>query len=338
MLVPALLLAAAAAAATSVAPPAAPVPGWSELSNPVIRTDADLRRHLARCRQISRHVVHVGHRLPSSPDTLPFRQWLRDVNVEAQLFVLFADPASPGEGWRFDLRTTDDPAVVRLRDEVDLAPPPGWVFVRRYRRAEMPALVDQAFRDERTGGVTLNHRYVALPRDGDDEGWRAHERAVLSHELVHAYVNSRLGPARDRLPRWFHEATAIYVSGSNVGMPRGVQKTAHGEVWSYTEPTEEYLAYGGIFRALEATAGQAAVLTLIREAVERGDLTAGLEAIGIPSEAHLLAVAEAWLADEAEAARRREERDALLIAGGIALLVIGAGVALWLQSRRDWLV
>lgn len=209
-------------------------------------------------------------------DTSQFSSEVLFVKTLLEYYLLFAGGYhTPEEESRLDLISfaeCQDPAILRLRDEAQIPPPAGYVFVRYYSsRAVMPSLIQQAFENPDVAGVTIMIRYVAVLVE-DKDIWQ--ERALqhmtlpgtISHELVHAYVNSTLGIPGLDLPEWYHEGVAIYFSGS------GESHTviAPDMTVSHTPP-EDYRRYRTNFQFLEDELGQERLHQRIRASLESAD-------------------------------------------------------------------
>lgn len=261
--------------------------GMSSLMNPVFRTAAEVaaalpsRREMLACMDAVRYAT-----------VLP--TWFAPVRESLELLTLFA-PEAPGLE-RVDLAATDDPAVRRLREDVGLRAPEGFVFVRYFPGREvLPAVLAPAFEPPETRAVTIGGRFVAiLTRSALTvaAGKTALDR-TLSHELVHAYLNagwdwSDGGPT---FPSWFHEGMAIHFSGSGqadvgVGLGGGLVRVS---------PTPEYEYYERAFLYLEDMLGREAFYRAIRESVSARDATVLLRAAGVDSYPDLDRKAGLWL-------------------------------------------
>jgi hypothetical protein len=313
------------------------------LLHPEVESAAELAAHVEGCRLLRGLALGLGRRSQEAEE----RQAFAHLVYVSQLCLDFMAPGSPGELTTIDLATSPDPAVFKLRAEVGLPPPRGWVFVRTYQ-GDMPPLVAKAFEDEKTSGVTLLSHYVALRKDRTPEGVQGATQhgptgLVLSHELVHAYIKGSLGAGGDPLPRWFHEGCAIYLSGSNVRVLERIERTGRGEILHWREPTDEYVLYSLEFEFLDQTYGPAAVHEYIRQALRRRSASAPLLPLfGISSSAELARRAQEW--DD-----RRSRRTLLLSLLGVGFLlglfflkifvdsqggIDGIRLALWARRHR----
>lgn len=212
-------------------------------------------------------------------DTSQYSSEVLLVKTLLEYFLIFAGGfhTSAGESYLDSISFAEcqDPAILRLRDEAAIPPPSGYVFVRYYSsRSVMPDLIRQAFDNPDVAGVTILTRYVAvLVEDKTDWQERALQHLTLpgtiSHELVHAYVNSALGIPGLDLPKWYHEGIAIYFSGS------GESHTviAPDLTVSHTPP-EDYRRYRTNFQFLEDELGQERLYQNIRASMESADPSA----------------------------------------------------------------
>jgi len=200
-------------------------------------------------------------------------------------FVSFVDPSAPGRLVQTLFRNLDDPAAARLRNEVGLPAPPGYVFMRYYlTTGEMPAAVGQRFaHHDNAAAMTVMCRFVAIAQKLERPGswaWASPDRVrhAVSHEIVHAYVNSLLGPAAlGEFPTWFHEGCAIYYGG-DLG-------------WDVTPDYRDYLS---IFQYIAAAKGEEGLARFVRTAVTSRSLQEALGSIGYATQGQLLRDARLW--------------------------------------------
>jgi hypothetical protein len=265
--------------------------GWFEaLVNPVITNEADIDVRAGLYRPVYACLASA-----EPEDNLDSLRRL------TEYFLIFAagEEISPGDSelHLVDLRTSDDPAVVRLRDELSIPAPEGYIFVRIFpSRQVMPELVRRAFADENVAGVTFFTRYVAVL--AEEKAARAEQilqaealPVTLSHELVHAYVNAFLGEdGYTHLPRWYSEGLAIYFSGSGIEH----RAVTPGFEVVMTSPVE-YIGYRDNFRFLKAQLGTQRLEELIAASLEENDPALLFHDLGIESEEQLVAKRDAWL-------------------------------------------
>jgi hypothetical protein len=195
-----------------------------------------------------------------------------------------------------DLQTVDDPAVEKIRTQLEIPAPQGYVFVRLYdSTAAMPDPIRAIFENSSVAGVTILTRYIAIL---DEQGATWSERALnaqslprtVSHELVHAYINSTIGfPYVDQLPTWYHEGVAIYFSNSGEN-----QAIVTPNFRLYTTPPPEYRQYALNFDYVESLLGRDAFQSLIRKSVAEADADLILDAAGIEDQAGLQLAALEW--------------------------------------------
>ena len=268
---------------------------WLErLVNPVLETPGDIEKTADQYRAV-RECLATGAGAASS-----FSGRMGTVRRHIELFLSFAAPGqterdAPTAAETVDLGTSRDPAVLRLREELGLAPPEGVIFVRYFtERSRMPENIRPAFDNPQTQAVTMG-RYVAVltpvPRSLS-EGRLIDDamRATFSHELVHAFLNASLGAAED-FPSWFHEAMAIHFSGS--GRAHVVLDPIDGGILRIN-PVSQYEEYERVFLHLESSLGRDAFYRTLRDAVETGDASIVLDAADLASYDDLAAAANSW--------------------------------------------
>ncbi|MCL4486745.1 MAG: hypothetical protein M1570_01275 [Chloroflexi bacterium] len=113
---------------------------------------------------------------------------------------------------------------------------------------------------------------------------------TISHELVHAYLNSRIGLQNEnRFPVWFHEGMAIYISGGS-----GSRTVDAQGVEVQVGPTEDYKQYGMNFGYLESKLGRGRFLELLKDSVNQLDPMVPLRAANVGDYAALTALARDW--------------------------------------------
>jgi hypothetical protein len=224
------------------------------------------------------------------------------IHALSEYFLIFADGYQTETDQTqlefVNLADSEDPAVVSLRDEVGLTPPDGYVFLRLYdSRQAMPARVQRVFANPNVSGATFLTRYIAVLAE-DESAWQLDALQSLalpktiSHELVHAYINSAIGAQRySELPIWYHEGLAIYFShsGKNTSIitpDLSVSRTS----------TEEYQQYELNFRYLESQLGRQNLLENISRSILEIDESLLFEDLGIESADDLTQRASKWQA------------------------------------------
>ncbi len=287
---------------------------WFEnLSNPVLLGEEEIRERQQSYEKILACLSYI-----ESEHALP--HVLRAVKTLVEYFIIFAGSyenttlniTEPelilnlrcAERELVNLETTTDPAILELREYVGLPAPKGFVYLRHYPSKElMPKAVQSAFESENTRAVTFFCRYIAIlspPEVSVVEGQVKKRvlRKTVSHELIHAYINSTLGFAdRSKLPRWFHEGVAIYFSGSGgAESATQVRPAIGGYVYTtYTirDPTE-YEEYEIVFDYLESKVGQENLYGLVKRAIKERAVGEIFASVGVGSFDHLLKDAKAW--------------------------------------------
>lgn len=325
----------------------------NELANPVLRSEEEIDGHAAACRRLLALPQPQDDPNLSSPGLL-LKQSL------ARLFMTFARPGRGGAGVEpghlqlVDLETHDDPALQLLRERVRLPAPRGYVFVRTFSsRHAMPSDLLVAFQRENTRGVTFLGRYIAMlapqpPHSSEESLYQRMHRRVLSHELVHAFIGSSLEwqharsdpmerlALRNRLPVWFHEGCATYLSDSPGGAcVTDLVETPAGfrHLTLRSRAPADYLAYKLAFDYAASRLGRQGLFDTLRQTIEAGDSHIMLTRLQVVSFEQLLERARNW----------KSRRLTLLYSLATALL---AGVALYVwrllpsfssvQSDSDW--
>lgn len=224
---------------------------------------------------------------------------------------------SPGEEYSIvNFANGGDPALVRLRGEIGLPPPSGGAVIRLYQtRDDMPAPIHGMFADYVVNGITWGHRFIAILKADHSEEQIAN---AVSHELVHAYMSSLMGPGSYELPKWFIEGTALYIAG---GKSLYISETDQGRnISSYTK---EYNEYSTMFRYLRAKLGEQAVAEFIRDVVDKQSADEPLRSLGIKDGDQLKAQALHW------DAMRQVRLSGILIA-----IVAAIGIMIWRAHRK----
>jgi hypothetical protein len=304
--------------------------GFEHIVNPVVSGRAEIEETYSEFRFIR----DCMDRSSSSSDrALTARAYL-------DLFITFLEPfvrtGSTQTVELIDLSTTRDPGIRRLREEVGLSAPEGMIFVRHFSQAEqMPDRVRRAFENPQTQAVTIGTRYVAVltpvPRSfvqGEMLGDAL--EATLTHELVHAFLNARLGAAifQSGFPGWFHEGMAIHFSGSGQGHV-AIDHSAGSVI--RIEPTVEYEQYERAFSFLENELGAADFNAVVRRSVTEANAALLPAGAGFGSYEELHAQAESWW-------RWRPIPSVLMVAPQLwgFLLIAGVGALVLFRTWRRW--
>ena len=272
-----------------------------QLADPIIPTTEQLSER----KNLYRKIYHCLR-----GDLSALADDLKMVDILTEYFLVFVDgietPAGQSELVLVDLARSENPAIKQIRDEAKVEPPEGFIYVRTYTsRDVMPELVRKGFDNENTVGVTMLTRYVAILAEENGDVFESELQSqdlprTISHELVHAYVNSVLGfESSQKFPGWYHEGVAIYFSGS----------TSSSYVYLSPDITlrsvapEEYLQYDLNFRYLEAELGRDVLLERINSSIENRDPGLLYQGLGITSYKRLESSAKGW--EEARFAKIR---------------------------------
>jgi hypothetical protein len=267
-------------------------PDWHyRLIDPVLSSEIEIAEMVEKYSRIHTCLNEVIER--DTPE-------LERIHILTEYFLIFAggyQTAEEGSELHLvELAKTDDPAVVKIRDEAGLPPPSGYVFMRLYdSRESMPPRLQAIFADRLVAGVTIFSRYIAVPTEtgGSIQDQILHQRTLprtVSHELIHAYVHASLHPRElGTLPEWFNEGVAIYFSESG---ENHILVTPNA-VMARTS-TAEYLEYKEIFDYLEARLGQDRFYELIRTAIEQVEPSLVYRELSIEDEVHLRALVQEW--------------------------------------------
>jgi hypothetical protein len=275
-----------------------------ELFSPIVSDERELRQRQQSYRKIYACLSHL-----ETQQRLPDR--LSVIQKGTEYFLTFAGTSpSPPEllirRERILMETSEDPAVVILRDEVGLPAPTGFVYLVYFpNRQSLPEFLRSAFQDESTQAVTFMCRYVAILSKPDEllrEGERKLKKRrlpkIVSHELAHAYINCSVGLMdHDKLPKWFHEGCAIYYSGSGGSdVVTELKRTGHG--WVETQyrvrDPKDYAEYKVVFEYLDSRLGTQELNRAIKESVTAASAEEILKSVGAASYDELVKSATAW--------------------------------------------
>lgn len=284
---------------------------FEQLVNPTLTTQDQISERLDLYSKI--HAC-IGN----DPESLPYELFV--IQRLTEYFLIFAGGFDTPENETVlvltSLEQSDDKGIVRIRDKAGIPPPKGYIFVRFYSsRHVMPDLVYQAFQSENVSGATILMRYVAILSEKGTQPQEVLRRLALpetiSHELVHAYINSILGLRGIDLPEWYREGIAIYFSGSG-----RLHTTVSGDFVIYTTPPEEYQQYDTNFKYLEAQLGRKILLERIRQSVEQADPAVLYQDLGIANYQDLAARASEW--------QHQRQRKALFYKIIVCVLIISS--------------
>jgi len=265
--------------------------GVHRLLSPILQSRAEVDAAVSEVRDLLDCLESVRYRT-----VLP--DWFGSVRENLELFLSFASlpPGAAEDALEFiDLGAVSDPAVVRLRRDVGLIPPVGFIFVRYFEsRQLMPGAVRMAFENPETQAITIGSRYIAVlvPSGMRGGGARRLLQETLSHEMVHAFLNAGLiwDGTSGGFPSWFHEGMAIHFSQS--GRAHLGVDSAGGVV--RVGPTPEYEGYERLFLYLENRLGAQEFNRAIRRSVETSDAAALIAAAGATDYATVSRDAERW--------------------------------------------
>ena len=220
-----------------------------------------------------------------------------------EYFSIFLDPDYADTGLLksefVDLKTSTDPAVEMLRDTLGIPAPPGYVYVRYYpSRESMPIIIQEAFKNPQVVGVTIFSRYIAILNENQGS-WAEKTLGIqtlpvtISHELVHAYINSYIAQKNSFspaiFPTWFDEGLASYISHSD--RPHTVITPS---LTLNQTASEKYQYYTQIFNYLEYRLGKQQLWINIRTALDTGDAGELYRSLGIPDDRWLEVSVDAW--------------------------------------------
>jgi len=100
-----------------------------------------------------------------------------------------------------------------------------------------------------TQGVTVYTRYIAVKRTFDNSS----QHSIIDHELAHAYINSLLGlDGIAKLPRWFHEGCATYLSKYKPKPPKMRYAAGRGSSITRYQRTKDYGDYWLVFDYIDS--------------------------------------------------------------------------------------
>jgi len=271
-------------------------PGWlAELRDPRFHSQAEIAKRVTRYQRL----VEC-----TSAGDIPVTGEMAQARDLASLFVTLAGGLldeqfqGPGQGYLLAFANLQDPAVIALRDEVGIPQPDGFVYIWLFpTRETMPPILQNVFSNPAVRGVTLQTRYVVV-LDQVERGTpleavqRRQRSATLSHEFVHAYIKSAMGPEQGfALPRWYDEGLAIYFSSSS--QPTSVvffDENGHQRYWS--APPKDYARFRDMFAYLEREYGRAGLVERIRRSVLENDPALLYRELGARSEHDLYTLAE----------------------------------------------
>lgn len=263
------------------------------LDNPILGSEAEVERTVESYKRLVGCLSGITYELPAS---------IVAARVRASLFLDFADPDEDPATVRRELvalATTPDAAIARLREEVGFRPPAGLVYLKYYpSRDLMPDAIRAAFNSPSIRAVTMSCRYIAVldqPQPTRDRARLTEESlaTTVSHELVHAFLQSTLCDANPRmeLPAWFHEGFAIYFSGS--GTSHVMLDRATNTIYR-VEATDEYEEYERTFLYLESRFNERDFYDQLRNTVDLGDVAGLFDAVGMSSHEELRLTANFW--------------------------------------------
>lgn len=179
------------------------------------------------------------------------------------------------QGARISFASSQDKAILKLKKEVGLTPPPGYALIAVSR---LMSMIEDSEGITKFG-VTLGDRFIVLadPSAGiisTEPEKSVTEMPSFSHEMVHAFMSSYIFEqgVEDRLPMWFHEGCATYFSGDveSKTVARGYDIGQGGQVEVNAKMTEEYKKYRLVMNYLSTVYGKENFHLFIRESLKTG--------------------------------------------------------------------
>lgn len=163
-----------------------------------------------------------------------------------------------------------DPAILMLKRDIGLAPPPGFVFI-----VSGVEITDNS-KNSNVRGKTIWCRYIWTESSftiGSDGVAQDDPEHIVSHELAHAYINSCIGNKNDNLPEWFHAGAALYFAGNKPEEITGAEQTADGDTIIKSHVlTGEYQQYLAVFHYLSKIKGYKKFCHFMRQSVIDGQV------------------------------------------------------------------
>ncbi|MEI6913661.1 MAG: hypothetical protein WCL39_00865 [Armatimonadota bacterium] len=283
---------------------------FQRIQNYPYASDYDFNKVRTGCQEL-RTQLRKANAVRNIPQKARLERFLSEVEAFTQTKTVRGERVSI-----VNFATSEDKAVKMLREVVCLKPPRGGAIVRVYDSKQiMPKAILDLF-EPNAGGVTRWCRYSVIVTEGksDDE-----ITDTTAHELAHAYVGAYLDAGTEHLPRWFHEGSALYVSGAR---ERYLSVRDFGSRVSFSPP--DYDEYRIVFEYMNDYAGGDRVAKFIRDTVIQRNTTKPLqEAMGIDTYGELRKRAIAW--NEA-----RRGKDVRWIAG----VMVGGVLLLWIATKR----
>ncbi|MFQ3550392.1 MAG: hypothetical protein SNJ70_11665 [Armatimonadota bacterium] len=194
-----------------------------------------------------------------------------------------------GASFKFvNFSVSDDNAIRKLRDEYKISPPDGGAVLRIYSRKDlMPESIKDLF-IEKVAGITRWGRFIAINSENMGQSQLSD---TISHELAHAYIISKLGMDSEKLPVWFHEGVALYLSDAQ---DLYISASAMSRI-TYNYSTEDYAEYKLVFDYLHGKLGERRLGELIRWSVDSADVNIPFQkTIGTSDFDTLLSQANSW--------------------------------------------
>lgn len=177
-----------------------------------------------------------------------------------------------------------------LRNDFHIPPPQGFAVVRIFdgENPLPPSLYTFHISSPETVGACFAGRFVAIFEQNADV------EDVVSHELVHAYLVSAIGIARDSFPEWFHEGLALNIA-------RNPYQTAEmtGDGLRIKMLTAQYQEYKHLFDRIERHLGRARYMSVIASCIATRSLDPLYTAARASDYTSLVDFANSWSAADA---------------------------------------
>jgi len=304
------------------------------LTNPVLTSETQVQERVDFYREVKPCLSDLEGILPT--DDLELVETLVD-----RFLILVG-----GVGQRIDLvdlATTNDAAVVELRDNLGLSPPKGLIYISYFDyRYELPKQLAWAFKKPEIAAITLPCRFIVVLKSpelfpimnrlfpGQVALSKEDLERTISHEFVHAYLLAQLG-AKKELPKWFHEAVAVYFSE---GAKELSVNYTFGDVVIGTvsaEAPEKYKEYDVLVRYLLFRFGEQGFYETIKVAVETGSVEEIFQKTGSHDFEDLFEKAQEW---EENSGREKTIRGIMIGEGFVLMFVVVLFISVWRRETR----
>lgn len=250
-----------------------------KLADPNMRTKDEIRRMRDQCRLIGRILLLTQN------NEIDYQRREFTIQLIDMITTHLSYNRDSPDNRLVNLAKSSNPALVKMREIVNLPPPPGFAFVRYLDEPEEVSYSPTGERDEGNGrpGYLYLTRYITIDRsqclDQKTDQGKEQVLHILSHELVHSYITSSMGiQYQNALPKWFQEGLAVFITGDKA-FELTVSKEGEDKKTRTIELCKEYKKYNQAFQFLYFLKGEECFNRFVTRSISTHNASEALSSI-----------------------------------------------------------